>query len=748
MNPKKLICDIGELNHLFKNSISIEHFLQQTVVMVSKHLDCDVCSIYIYDEDERLLTLKATEGLNPNAREDVKLKLGEGLVGKALKELRSLNIENATQHPDFKEFKGIGEEKYENFLAIPIARGLNRIGTLSLQRVSTQKFLENDEVACMAVASQLANIIENAKFLMSLHMPQPKPRHANKDVFENLKVSVASKGFAIGNILAIDKDKTFKPLLKKHFEKRYTLEDFQRAVLKTQQQLEDLQNLVEEKLSDAASLIFASHLLILKDKEFVGEMIKLIEKNINPPEAIMKIAKKYVDIFGASENQYVREKVQDLEDLTVRLVGNLESSFETVASVNNRIVIARDLFPSDLLKFSSENIGGIVLVSGGTTSHLAILARSLGIPMAIIAEPALMDLSHNDVMLLDADEAAVSINPSEDVKSQYVTHISSRQKLEQQKKTIRPETFTKDGNKITLLANVNLLTDAKLATELKCEGVGLYRTEFPFIIRSNFPSEEEQFLTYQNLTNIMHGKPLTFRTLDIGGDKVLSYYKSGKEQNPFLGMRSIRFCLQNKDVFMQQLRAILRAGTTADLRIMFPMISSIDDFIEAKEILEECMNQLKIGGIQFNENPQIGMMVELPSVVDQAEDFAEIVDFFSVGTNDFIQFMLGVDRTNENVAPFYLPYHPAVLRALNKVSQAAIKNGIDISVCGDMAHYNKYIPILIGMGIKSFSLDPAYLPPIQDYIEEIEIEKAKSLAKELLECKKVSQIKEIIENMQ
>lgn len=748
MDPKRLICDIGELNHLFKNSISIEHFLEQTVAMVSKHLHCDVCSIYIYDEDDNELTLKATIGLNPRAKENVRLSLGEGLVGKAIKELRAINIEDAIHHPDFKNFQGIGEEKFKNFLAVPIARGVNRIGVMSLQRVSSKKFADEDETACMAVASQLANIIENAKFLISLHAsPDAKTKKLKQEKFEDLHVSVASRGFALSSIIVVDKDKTFKNLLHRSFDRQYSLEQFQAAVLRTQHQLENLQNQVEEKLSDAASLIFASHLLILKDKEFIGAMVELIEKSFNPPDAIMRIAKRYVDIFSSSENQYVREKVQDLEDLTVRLIGNLESSLEEMAAVQKKIVIARDLFPSDLLKFSSEDIAGIILVSGGVTSHIAILARSLAIPMVIIAEPRLMNLGTENVVLLDADEGTIYVNPSEDVKKQYETHSSSRQILQQQKKTVRSETFTSDGQQITLLANVNLFTDAKLANELKCQGVGLYRSEFPFIIRNNFPTEQEQYVTYLNLIEIMNGKPLLFRTLDIGGDKVLSYYQTAHEQNPFLGMRSIRFCLQNKDVFVGQIRAILRAGVNAELGIMFPMISSIDEFIAAKQIVLECMDDLKQARIQYNENPQIGMMIELPSVVDLIDDFAELADFFSIGTNDFIQFMLGVDRTNENVADLYLPYHPAVLRAINKVTGSALKHGIGISICGDMAHNPEYIPILIGMGIRKFSLDAAYIPPIQDHIEKLSLGRTQEMTMEILECSRVQQVREILDRI-
>lgn len=746
MNPTQLICDIGELNHLFKNSISIEHFLEQTVQMVAKHLKTNVCSIYIYDEDERKLILKASEGLNTEQGLGISLSLGEGLVGLALKELRLLNVENASRHPNYKSFKGIGEEKFDNFLSIPIARGVNRVGVLSLQRDTRHKFSRQDEVACIAVASQLANIIENAKFLISLHSgTEQKPAFEDEQVkSQTIRANVASKGIAHCKSIIIDKDRTFRSLLRTDFTTRYGLDDFHKAVKLTEQQLENLQKQVEEKLSDAASLIFASHLLILKDKEFIGTMAELISKDFNPPQAILKVAKEYIDIFTESQNIYVREKIQDIEDLVVRLIGNIESDIEKFAEIADRIVIAREVFPSDLLKYSGENIGGIILASGGVTSHISILARSLRIPMVIANDASLLTLPNGTDIVLDAQEGVIYINPNTDAIEKFKHYQTTKDLLKQQQSQIKDITLTKDNVQIALYANVNLFSDAQLAVDMHCEGVGLYRTEFPFIIRNNFPSEQEQFVTYRRLTELMENRPVIFRTLDIGGDKVLSYYHNAREQNPFLGMRSIRFCLENKDVFAQQIKAILRAGADIDLKIMFPMISSLDEFIQSKDFVYECMSDLKIQGQSFNQKPQIGMMIELPCVVEFIEDFAKVSDFFSIGTNDFVQFMLGVDRTNENVAKFYLPHHPAVLRAIYKTAQAALKYNKDISVCGDMANNEKYIKFLIGAGIKTISVDPAYMPSIQKIVEQINYADAKLMIEKVVNASTISRIEQLM----
>jgi phosphotransferase system enzyme I (PtsP) len=358
--------------------------------------------------------------------------------------------------------------------------------------------------------------------------------------------------------------------------------------------------------------------------------------------------------------------------------------------------------------------------------------------------PLLLGIPDHTKLLLDAEFGNIYINPSDEIVSHFRDRNKAGLNLMDQKHLINPDTITMDGTRIRLMANINLLTDFKLARELQADGVGLYRTEFPFLIRSNFPSEEEQFVVYRKLVEGMPEKEITFRTLDIGGDKVLSYYQDAKEQNPFLGMRSIRFSLQNKDIFKQQIRAILRAGARAKIKIMFPMISSIDEFLEAKNTVFTCMENLQREGIEHNEKTEVGMMVEIPSVVNIIDDFAKEADFFSIGTNDFIQYMLAVDRTNEKVAELYLPYHPSVLRSIKKVVETANANGIEVSICGDMAHDERHIPFLLGIGVRILSMEPMYLPKIQKAISGIKLQEAKKLADTLLEQPKVSSIAKIL----
>jgi phosphotransferase system enzyme I (PtsP) len=356
----------------------------------------------------------------------------------------------------------------------------------------------------------------------------------------------------------------------------------------------------------------------------------------------------------------------------------------------------------------------------------------------------LLGLPDNTPILVDAETGHAYVDPANEILERFESQQKARLTLDEQKRSIKPVTTTRDGTRVHLFANINLLADLKVASELHCEGVGLYRTEFPFMIRNNLPNEAEQFRIYRELVKLMKGKPITFRTLDMGGDKTLSYYHDIKEQNPALGLRSIRFSLQNKSVFAEQIRAMLRAGAGEDLRIMFPMVSSIDEFCQGREVVFECMDKLGKKNKEHNQKPKLGIMVELPCIVDLIDDFTKEADFFSIGTNDFIQFMLGVDRTNENVAGAYLPYHPSVLRAMKKVVHSANQNGKEISVCGDMAHQEQYLPFLLGIGVRTLSMNPGYLLKMQTAISDIEIDEAKATAEKMLGQTKISDLAETL----
>jgi phosphotransferase system enzyme I (PtsP) len=349
------------------------------------------------------------------------------------------------------------------------------------------------------------------------------------------------------------------------------------------------------------------------------------------------------------------------------------------------------------------------------------------------------DIADGEELLMDAVQGIVYLRPDAEVLTNYRELEGAHNALHNAAE-VKEQTFTQCGERMEIHANINLLSDLEPAREFKAEGVGLYRSEFPFIVRNDFPDEEEQFVIYKKLVEQMEGRSVTFRTLDIGGDKMLSYYSNVNEANPFLGMRAIRFSLQNRDIFAQQLRAFLRAGAGCNTRIMFPFISSVDDFLQAREITRECMDELEADGLPFCRQTPLGVMVELPAAVEVVEELAQEADFLSIGSNDLIQYMLAVDRTNEQVSQLYLSHHPAILRVINRIVSAARKYGKDVSICGDLATDPRMLPFLVGIGLRKFSIDIVNTPAMQRLLESLLLTEAQEIAQTMLGFGRISEV--------
>lgn len=735
-----LICDIAELAGLFERSSSLADFLDTATSIIAWHMKAAVCSIYLYDAGTSEIVLRATQGLDRSAIGQVRLSLGEGITGMALKELRPICEGRGSSNPNFKYIPGIQEEQYEAFLAVPILRGLVRVGVLVVQDPKPNYFDDNDVKALRAIAAQLATTIENANLLIGIHEEARAPEPATRSHPRFIKGKPISEGIALGRasvITAIDEAGLFAY---KDDTTPLTLDDFYRALKETENQLTDLQKELEERLSDVASLIFNAHLLILKDAEFSGAVERMIRDGTAPQKAVLSVLHHYMDLFSKSANPRLRDKVLDLKDLGHRLLINLIAHNATSADYEGRIIVAREMLPSDLLKLATQRAAGIVLLSGGALSHVAILARSLRIPTLLVEDEDLHKYSDDKLLLIDAIQGTLFISPDKDVQDSFGRLMAEQERLEQQQPLVNDQTHSADGVRVRLYANINLLSDIEHALHLKAEGIGLYRSEFPFIVRDNFPSEEEQYRIYNRIVQQLAGRTITLRTLDIGGDKSLPYAHSGNEANPFLGLRAIRFSLRNRDVFSQQLRAMLRAGADHPIRIMFPLISSVDDFNTAHSIVHDCMAELEAEQMPHNRNPELGLMVELPSAIEMIDDLCQVADFVSIGTNDLIQYLLAVDRTNEAISDLYVPHHPAVLRALYKVADAALRNGIDVSICGEAAAEPHMIEFLLGCGIRAFSVDARHIPTMQQLIGRIHIEEARKTAMQAIRLNRIQEI--------
>lgn len=741
-----LICDIGELTSLMAKGNDIPSLLQEVVKLVASHLKADVGSIYLYEESTDELALAATVGLNPCAVGSVCMTTEEGLVGHTLSRMEPVCEGCADSHPRYKYFENSEEEQYQSFLSVPISLANDRIGVLVVQHRDKDYFNGSDVMALRAIAAQLAGTVANARLMMGT--PGPNDAAAEKVSFEALrfvKGEATVKGYArapAAILRPVDPMKEGRPDEAFHT----SLEHFRKAMQKTLGQLRRLQEQLARRLPESAALIFEAHHMMLKDPRFEKQISELIKTRMPAAAAVRQVARHFMELFDNNPNPYIREKSHDIEDLARRLLFNLEKDHPNGDSpLEGRIVIAAHLYPSDILKLASENIAGVIFIGGGITSHVAIIARSLKVPMIITRVTDLLKVPEGTPVIMDADVGSIYVDPSQEIRRQFRQRERAIDKTAHKSSTMQPETVTLDGKRIELFANINLLSELSLAVDLKAEGVGLYRSEFPFIVRSAFPTEEEQRVVYTRLFDAMQGKPVFIRTLDVGGDKVLPYLDVPKEENPELGLRSIRFSLQHREIFDQQLRAILRAGARhAELGIMFPMISSLDEFRVAKLAVEEAQAALEKEALAYHPEPMIGAMVETPSLVPLMDDLAREADFFSIGTNDFIQYMLAVDRTNENVASYYQPYHPAVLRSLAQIVAVARKHGKPISVCGEVAHQTDFLPFLIGIGVERLSVDPQFLPVIQKEIAAISFETAQARAKKLLSYSTFSEMEEDI----
>ena len=737
-----LVCDIAELISLAEVGRDRRELLQGVVTSVAGHMQADVCSIYIYDEDEKALTLRATQGLDESAIGQVKLKLGEGITGRAVRELRPICVGSAQQSASNKFFPGIHEEDYQAFLAVPILRGLRRIGALVVQAKETNYFTPNDVKALRAIAAQLATMIENVQLLEEARAEAEAPQvpAGGKKAFSYglIRGRSASPGTARGKAYTLDSLDSEACVLPDPDAEPHTVEDFEKAVETTADQINRLQVQTGEELADVAVLIFSAHLLILEDDQFTGRIANLIQTGTEAVKAIATVVNEYVEVFSKSKMPLIREKVLDVKDLGNRLTRNLLNEEAGEYDYKGQIIIAHELLPSDILKLSAENVEGFI-VSSGVTSHNAIISRSLGIPMVAVSRAEADTIQDGEELLVDAEQGIIYLQPGEEIYEKY-RELDTAWKVLHDASDMKEKTLTQCGERVHIYANINLLSDLKPACEFKAEGVGLYRSEFPFIVRNDFPTEEEQCVIYKKLVEQMKGKAVTFRTLDIGGDKMLSYYSNVNEANPFLGMRAIRFSLENKDIFCQQLRAFLRAGADGDSRIMFPLISSVDDFVAARDIVHECMAELEKEGIPFNRDTQLGVMMELPSAVEVVDELAQEADFMSIGSNDLIQYMLAVDRTNEQVSSLYRAHHPAILRAINRIVAAAGTHGKDVSICGDLSADPRMLPFLLGIGLRKFSIDIVNAPTVQRLVNTISLGEAEGIANRMLDFGRISEV--------
>lgn len=550
-----------------------------------------------------------------------------------------------------------------------------------------------------------------------------------------LKGIGVSKGFAIGYAFVLEEEKI--EIAKKIINNPdLELERFRNAIKETRIDLERIILKTSVEISFEESKIFEAHLMMLEDFEIIDKTRELILKSkINSEYAYQNVINEYLTIFSQIEDEYLRERANDLRDVSRKVIRRLINKDQSLKIPMDKqyILIAKELEPSYIAQLNPNNILGIVTEEGSITSHTAIISRTLGLSAVVGVEGLFNYVHHLDLIIVDGEKGVVFVNPDNDMVAVYVKkqeeHMFFCEKL---KEMIGKKTVTRDRYEVELSANIGMPKDLKFAMQNDCEGVGLFRTEFLYMESNTLPSEEFQFESYKKVAQELDGKSVIIRTIDIGGDKELSCMELDKEMNPFMGVRAIRLCLINKDIFITQLRSILRASAFGNVKIMFPMISCMEELKAAKDILEEVKNQLRIEKQTFDEKMEVGIMIEIPSAALISDDLAKEVDFFSIGTNDLIQYSVAVDRTNRNVSHLYSQYHPGVLRLIKQVADNAKKANIWIGMCGEAAANPKLIPLFVGMGFKELSMNASSILQARRIIRELNKEKISKQINEII----------------
>jgi len=762
---------IENISTLISHSHDLQETLDSIVATVADRMQTEVCSIYILDRKKDRLTLCATMGLDPESVGKVSMGIGEGLTGLVIERMKPVMVVDALVHPRYKYFPETHEEHFHSFLGVPLLENKMPLGVLIVQTSRRREFSRDEIRLLTTISAQVASIIVQARLAETLKSKEQERKEFQKRMnaamrklrsYEGNRREKASKlkqhwrgrltglaaspGFGQGKAFVLEPRMDLSAIKeRKARSPRREIERFRGAVERGIEQINVVKKRMNQLISKEENAIFDVYRLILEDPAIIQQIeSQILKEGYTAGYAVRVVFERYLQSISNIDDNYLRERTTDVKDAAQRLLENLSgASGQQYDIPDDAVLVAQDLSPTDLSMLEGDKFKGIVLATGGVTSHASILAKSFEIPSVVAVEGLMEAVHQNDMLIVDGNAGSVHVNPNPEVIREYNRLERDYAEFNRELgelKNLPAETI--DGHRVSLYANIGLLSDVAFAQLHGAQGIGLYRTEIAFLSHRDFPSEEEQYSLYIRVVEGMSGKPVTIRTLDIGADKYPSYMRSvATEPNPFLGWRSIRISLEVEEIFKTQLRAILRAGDLGRVRLLIPMISSLEEILKVKEILAEAKSELEREGTPYDRQMELGIMVEVPAAVQLADRFLREVDFLSIGTNDLIQYILAVDRSNRRVASLYEPLHPAVLSALNTTIQAGKREGKRVGMCGEMAGDPLFALLLLGMGLEEFSMGSLYVPVIKKAIRSITHQAAKAAAEIVLEMDTVGEIK-------
>ena len=719
--------------------------LDAIVRRVRAVMGTEVCTVYLRDPDTGRLIFMANEGLNPDFIGKISLAGDEGLVGQVATREEPLNTDDAESHPSFLFLPGIGEERYSSFLGVPIIHQRRVLGVLVVQQVEQRRFDENEEAFLVTCSAQLASVIAHAQATGSLTHTDESGKVTGTARFQGVP---GAPGIAIGTAVVVSPPADLHSVPHRNCTDPETeIQFFYDCLAAVRKDMQELGAKLSSRLAPQEQALFDVYLRMLEDNAFGSEVVELIKQGEWAQGALSQVVLAHVRTFEMMDDPYLKERSVDVKDLGRRVLAYLQAANTSpVTYPDHTILVGEELTASMLGEVPKEKLFGLVSVEGSGNSHVAILARAMGIPTVM----GCLDLPFTQVegaeLILDGYNGLVYYNASPELRAQFESIYNEEQQISKGLEALRDlPCETTDGHRIPLWVNTGLMADVVRSLERGAEGIGLYRTEVPFLLRDRFPSEEEQRIIYRQQLEPFAPLPVTMRTLDVGGDKSLPYFPI-EEDNPFLGWRGIRVTLDHPEIFLVQVRAMMKASEGLNnLRIMLPMVSNIKEVDDALELILRAHDELIEDGLQIPV-PPIGVMVEVPAAVYQARALAKRVSFLSVGSNDLTQYLLAVDRNNARVAELYHAYHPAVLHALQKVADAGHAEGKQVSICGELAGDPAAAVLLLAMGYDILSMNATNLPKVKSVIRNVSMNTAKDLLANVMQMETSEEIRDYLDS--
>jgi phosphoenolpyruvate-protein phosphotransferase len=705
------------------------------VESIQQYMGLDVCSLYLADTNGDMALL-ATRGLDPAAVGRVRIPAGKGLVGLVAQSRHPINIANPDQHPAFYRVSETKEQHFNSFFGVPLVRAGVVIGVLVAQSREARTLSDDEAGVLVTLGSQLALVVSTESVWQDVNMGGMRTLPGIK----------GAPGVGIGQVKLCDDVDLFSVADAPTDDIEATLAEWFTLVETVLADVQREQAGLGDLLSQDVAIVFDAYRLLLSDPSLVNGVAQLIREGHQLPGALKRVIQHHADVFLAMDDPYLRARHEDIRHLGNKLYSawrGLRTVVEESQPAERTVLVGEHVSVSDIAKVPTEFLAGIVCFQGSNLSHTAVLANALGVP-AVMGVGEIRGILNRDLVVVDGNTAQIIVRPNPSVVQEYNRFLKAQQQLKSDLQTLRDlPALTLDGVRIQLYANSGLLADISPGLQAGAEGLGLYRTEIPFMVSDTFPSEDEQLDVYRQILQAYGDKPVFMRVLDIGGDKPLPYFPI-QEENPALGWRGIRFCLDNSSLFLSQIRAMLRAAEgRKNLRIMLPMVGSTSEIVDFHKLLNDALEQLREEGVNVSK-PPVGIMVEVPSAISQLASWREQLDFISIGSNDLSQYLLALDRNNPRVAASYDHVHPAVLNEIARIIYIAGETHLPVSLCGEMSSDPIAVVLLVGMGIRTLSISAAQLPKIKWLLRRISVENARALVEETLVLNTAKQIRKLV----